>query len=224
MTGPGLPSPFSTLLWTGGSERWKTIMGEEVIFRSLLGLILVSAISISGYYRRRARLATGVIPRGKEPPRLIALRLVFGVPLLLSLLAFLIRPAWVDWARFPSPVMARWSGVVIGIIAIPLVVWVMTSIGSNVSETVLTKPQHALITHGPYECVRHPLYGTGLLLLVSATLIASSWLIGALTIIAAIAIRYVVIPAEEAALIKRFGDDYIQYMDRSERLLPRLRG
>jgi protein-S-isoprenylcysteine O-methyltransferase Ste14 len=107
--------------------------------------------------------------------------------------------------------------------SVPLVVWVMKSIGPNISETVLTKREHILVTHGPYRWVRHPLYVTGLLLLISATLIASNWLIGTLTVVAAIAIRYIVIPTEEAALLEKFGDHYREYMMHAGRLLPNLR-
>jgi protein-S-isoprenylcysteine O-methyltransferase Ste14 len=48
-------------------------------------------------------------------------------------------------------------------------------------------------------------------------------LIGTLTVVAAIAIRYIVIPTEEAALLEKFGDHYREYMVRAGRLLPNLR-
>ncbi len=103
-----------------------------------------------------------------------------------------------------------------------LVYWVVASLGDNISETVLTKQEHELVVHGPYRWIRHPLYATGLLLLVSASLITASWFIGALTITAAAGIRWVVIPAEESALIAKFGDGYRDYMKRTGRLVPRL--
>jgi protein-S-isoprenylcysteine O-methyltransferase Ste14 len=192
----------------------------DTSFRLILGAILLAAVSISGFYRRRARAASGTIARRRESPRLIVYRLAFALPLLFSLLAFLIRPELVAWARAPLPAAARWIGVGLGVIAIPLVVWVMRSIGSNISETVLTKETHALVTHGPYRWIRHPLYATGLVLLVGATPIASSWLIGVLTVAAAAAIRFVVIPMEEEALIEKFGEAYREYMRRSGRLVP----
>jgi len=40
--------------------------------------------------------------------------------------------------------------------------------------------------------------------------------------LAAIMIRWVVIPREEAALQDRFGDGYRSYMRRTGRLLPRV--
>ena len=198
-------------------------MGTDETFRPILAMILVTAVGISGYHRRRARRTSGAIARGREAPRLIALRLALGLPLLFSLLAFLVRPGLVTWARAPIPESIRWIGVAIGVMSVPLVVWVMKSIGPNISETVLTKREHVLVTHGPYRWVRHPLYVTGLLLLISATLIASNWLIGTLTVVAAIAIRYIVIPTEEAQLLEKFGAHYREYMMHAGRLLPNLR-
>jgi protein-S-isoprenylcysteine O-methyltransferase Ste14 len=198
-------------------------MSAEQPFRWILAVILVVAISISGYYRKRARETGGTIARRQESGRLIALRLAFGLPLLLSLMAFLLRPGLIGWAKAPLPLWVRWGGAALGVTCIVLVVWVMRSIGANVSETVLTKEAHELVTHGPYRWVRHPLYAVGLLLLLSAALMASSWLIGALTAVAGIAIRTIVIPVEETALIEKFGDRYREYMGRTGRLIPPLR-
>ena len=198
-------------------------MSAEQPFRWILAVILVVAISISGYYRKRARETGGTIARRQESGRLITLRLAFGLPLLLSLMAFLLRPGLIGWAKVPLPLWVRWGGAALGVTCIVLVVWVMRSIGANVSETVLTKEAHELVTHGPYRWVRHPLYAVGLLLLLSAALMASSWLIGALTAVAGIAIRTIVIPVEETALIEKFGDRYREYMGRTGRLIPPLR-
>ena len=39
-----------------------------------------------------------------------------------------------------------------------LIVWAFQSLGSNLTDTVVTRRQHTLITHGPYRWVRHPFY------------------------------------------------------------------
>ena len=179
-------------------------------------------MSVSGFYRHRARLATGVVRRTQESGRLIAARIAIGLPILFSVLAFIVRPALISWSYVSLPTWARWLGVGLGGCCIALVYWVMASLGSNVSETVLTKSEHTLVTHGPYRWIRHPLYTTGLLLLTAFTLITASWLIAALTVAAGIGIRYVVIPKEESALIEKFGDTYRQYVEHTGRLMPRL--
>jgi protein-S-isoprenylcysteine O-methyltransferase Ste14 len=197
-----------------------TACAEEALFRSILAVILGASILISGYHRHRARRSGETIARRQEDRRLILLRLGFGLPLVLSLIGYLVWPPSVAWSRLPFPVEARWFGVALGSCGPPLVFWVMRSLGSNISETVLTKRQHQLVTHGPYRWVRHPLYSTGLLILVSATLITTSVLTGALTVITAVAIRLVVVPREERALLEKFSDEYRTYMSRTGRFLP----
>jgi protein-S-isoprenylcysteine O-methyltransferase Ste14 len=195
-------------------------MSGETPFRIALALVLVTAVAISGYHRHRARQSGERIPRRSESGALIAGRLAFALPLLVSFIVYVARPAWMAWSQLAVPAALRWAGVVLGAACIPLVYWVVSSLGSNISETVLTNRTHELVMHGPYRWVRHPLYATGLLLLASASLMMASWFVGALTIAAAVGIRLVVIPAEESALIAHFGDRYRDYMKLTGRLLP----
>jgi protein-S-isoprenylcysteine O-methyltransferase Ste14 len=192
------------------------------MFRWLILAILMAAVSISGAYRRRARVQAGTIRRSQEPGLLIAGRLAVALPLVTSILAYVVSPAAMSWASVPLPLWIRWTGALMGMLAIPLVWWVMRSLGRNVSETVLTKATHELVSTGPYRWVRHPLYSTGLILLLAMGLMSASWLTLGLVFIAAAAIRWVVIPREEEELIKKFGDRYRSYMSDTGRLFPRL--
>lgn len=192
------------------------------MFRWAMLAILVSAIATSGYFRRRARIEGGVIARREEGPILVAARALVTLPLLGALLAYLIHPAWMTWASLRLPAWARLAGLAVGIACLPFLVWVLRSIGKNISETVLTKPGHELVTAGPYRWVRHPLYTTGLALLVAFGLMSATWVLLGFALLAALLIRTVVIPREETALLERFGDGYRQYMRVTGRMLPRI--
>ncbi|MDH3208679.1 MAG: isoprenylcysteine carboxylmethyltransferase family protein, partial [Gemmatimonadota bacterium] len=117
-----------------------------------------------------------------------------------------------------------WVGVGLGILSVPAAYWVFSSIGQNVSETVLTKEHHELVTHGPYHWIRHPLYTMGLALLGGIGLMAANWFILLYCLVALIAVRMVVIPREESALIATFGDRYRDYMGRTGAMVPKLMG
>jgi protein-S-isoprenylcysteine O-methyltransferase Ste14 len=99
---------------------------------------------------------------------------------------------------------------------------VLSSLGKNVSETVLTKTDHALVTIGPYRWIRHPLYTTGMAMFTALGLVQESWLILSLAAVGLLLIHIVVIPAEERALVAKFGDRYRSYMTETGRMLPRL--
>jgi protein-S-isoprenylcysteine O-methyltransferase Ste14 len=124
------------------------------------------------------------------------------------------------WASLSVPTWVRWIGVALGVLVAPSVYWVFTTLGANVSETVLTKPQHQLVTTGPYRWVRHPLYTVGIALFVSIGLMAANWFILLWAGVALIAARLVVIPREEAQLVARFGDEYRRYRSTTGSLLP----
>ena len=193
------------------------------MFRWLALAILFGTIGVSGYYRRRARAATGTISRSREPLRLIAGRLLVALPLFGGVLAYIISPGVMAWSSYTGPEWLRWVGVALGFSAILSARWVLRAIGANVSETILTKPSHQLVTHGPYRWIRHPLYTTGVLLFAALGLIASNWFILAFALVALLSIRFVVVPMEERELIGRFGAAYEAYRARTGAMSPRLR-
>ena len=190
------------------------------MFRLLALFVLTGALAVSGYHRKRAR-GKAPIARAAEPRWLIAARLAISLPFLIVFLTWLVRPPVVAWATMPVGNWIRWLGLGIGLAAIVLVQWVLRNLGANVSETVLTKSGHELVESGPYRWVRHPLYSTGLLLLLALSLMAANWFMLAWTGIAACFFRLVVTPIEEQRLIDAFGDRYRAYQARTGRLLPR---
>lgn len=195
---------------------------NESVFRGIVALLLISAFSISGYYRRKAAQAGEVGPSAEEEglPLFLLLRgsglLVYG-----SIIAYIINPRWMRWSRLELPAWLRWLGAGIGTITLPLFYWLFNSIGENITPTVATKDTHALTTEGPYRWVRHPLYSVGSLFMFAISLIAGSWLIaaGGAGMLGALLLR---LPEEEARLIEEFGDEYRDYMQRTGRLIPKL--
>lgn len=195
-------------------------MSSESLFRLICLAVLVLNISVSGYYRRKARQDGGAISRRAEEGQLIVLRLLVTLPLLLAIFAYLIHPTWIAWARLDLPEWLRWVGAAMMIGTIPMVVWVMRSIGRNISETVLTKERHELVTTGPYRWVRHPLYSSGLTMLLGLALLTANVFIAALVLVVWFMIVTVIIPREENALVDLFGLSYESYKSRTGRLLP----
>jgi protein-S-isoprenylcysteine O-methyltransferase Ste14 len=117
------------------------------------------------------------------------------------------------------PPWLRWLGVVAGGLCSVLMYWTLSSLGRNLTDTVVTRAQATLVTHGPYRWVRHPFYVTAALLMLSATVLTANWLIGvsSLLVLGLLAIRT---PKEEQMLIARFGEEYRQYMASTGRFFP----
>jgi protein-S-isoprenylcysteine O-methyltransferase Ste14 len=192
------------------------------MFRWFALAAFVGCLGISATYRLRARQQGETIARRRESPMLITGRAVVALPLFVAILLYLLNPRWMAWAEFALPAWARWVGALLGLVAVPAAWWVFTSIGRNVSETVLTKRDHALVTTGPYRWIRHPLYTTGAVLLLAIGLMAANWFVLLFALVAIVALRLAVIPVEERELVNKFGDEYRRYMARTGRLLPQL--
>ncbi len=194
------------------------------MFRWLILAVLLSALTVSGYHRARARVGGETVARRREGPLFLALRALMALALFGAILAHVVSPEWMAWASFNVPQTVRWIAFVLGVLTVPAVHWVLSTLGRNVTETVLTKERHELVTGGPYRWVRHPLYTTGLTLFLALGLMAGSWFVLLATGIAFAVLSGLVIPREEQALVAKFGERYQGYMQRTGRLVPRVGG
>ena len=158
-------------------------MENESLFRWVAVAIFALNMAFAVYFRRRARRSSGTIPRKAEGTPMVILRLAVAFPLYGALLAYMIHPPWMAWSAVPIPPWLRWIGAALGLVTVPLIIWTLQSIGSNVSETVLTKQEHELVTHGPYRWVRHPIYSVGSLWLIAFVLLTANAFIAVMTLL-----------------------------------------
>jgi protein-S-isoprenylcysteine O-methyltransferase Ste14 len=196
---------------------------NENVYRWMALVIFLAGTGISMYYRRRADREAGdekISLQSEGLPLMLALR-VGGIALWLGVFAYFINPAWMAWSQVELPVWLRLSGAALGIVTDGLIYWVFSSLGNNVSPTVVTRKRHQLVTSGPYRWVRHPLYTVGFLSYMAFALLAANWYVAILAVVALILLSLRV-PAEEEALIARNGDAYRDYAKRTGRFLPRL--
>jgi protein-S-isoprenylcysteine O-methyltransferase Ste14 len=196
-------------------------MYEDLVYRGLTLALLSLIFGISATFRRRADREGGAL-QGENGLRLVVVLRLLSLLILLPLLGYLINPTWVSWARLDLPTWARWLGAAGALVAAPLAVWVLSSIGTNISPSHATRAGHQLVTHGPYRWVRHPLYSTGLLFCVSISLLTALWVLGVGMLIP-LAVLLWRTPQEEARLVATFGDEYRAYMQRTGRFFPQLR-
>ena len=154
---------------------------------------------------------------------MLLLRLLFAAPLYLAFLAYMMNPDWMAWSSFPLPAWSRWLAACVGLGVAPMLYWVVSSLGRNISETFLTKEHHVLITYGPYHWVRHPLYSIATIALISLSILAANWFMLVMGVLMLIVVSVLIIPREEAELLRKFGVAYGEYRERTGRLTPRLR-
>ena len=196
-------------------------MDTENVYRFVGLFNFVVGVGISIYYRSKANRQGGRVSTSAERKFVLYMRIVGGLFLWLSVLTYLINPGWLAWSSLGFPAWLRWTGAAVGFVSVGLIYWVFSSLGLNVTPTVVTRPDSQLVTRGPYRWVRHPLYTVGFLSFFGFFLLTGSWviLLGVLLTIPFLILRT---PQEEEHLIQRFGNDYRTYMQRTGRFLPKL--
>jgi protein-S-isoprenylcysteine O-methyltransferase Ste14 len=196
-------------------------MRSESPFRIALLVIFGLTVTVAAYHRHQAASSGEKISHKEEGYLFASVLRFIGLALWISTFAYLVYPPLVQWASIPLPAAVRWSGVVVGALCSTLMFWTLTSLGKNLTDTVVTRVDATLVTSGPYRWVRHPFYVTTGLLMASVTLLTANWLIGvcSLLVLTLLAVRT---PKEEQMLIERFGQKYRDYMARTGRFVPRL--
>jgi protein-S-isoprenylcysteine O-methyltransferase Ste14 len=200
---------------------WKYSLGEANMFRVFGAVLFLLGFGISFYYRKKSETESEPVSFKEEGLFVMITLRMAGLAMWLSVILWLINPAWMTWSQLDVPRSLRWVGVALGSVCLPLTYWLFSSIGSNITQTVETRANHELITVGPYRYVRHPLYSVGMTMFFSFALIAGNWFIALATAMVFVMLL-IRLPKEEAKLIERFGDDYLIYMENTGRLFPRI--
>lgn len=194
---------------------------NENVFRVLAGVILVTGMAISCYFRLQADKASGEkLSRAADGKTLMRIIQCGGLVLWSSPFVYLINPAWMAWSKIGLPVAGRWLGAAMGVLCVAGLYWLFRSIGNGITPVSATRPDHQLVTDGIYRWVRHPLYTIGSSLFVSFGMLADNWFIMLLGVLAFV-VMAIRTPQEEAKLIQKFGDAYREYMKRTGRFLPK---
>ena len=197
-------------------------MGEEQPFRVLLILFFALFLPIGIYHRVKSEAPREKLDRRQEGLFILATLRPLGAAMWIGVIAWMINPGWMGWSRILLPETVRWIGVGVLVGAIALMIWTLRSLGPNLTDTVVTRRQHTLVTRGPYHWIRHPFYVCAALLVIGLSLITANWFLmlsgGIVLVLLVIRTR-----TEEANLVARFGDDYRRYMKRTGRFFPRMR-
>jgi len=196
-------------------------MNHDHILRVALIVVFLIILPIGVHHRLESQATREKLDRRQEGLFILATLRPLGAVFWLGLIAWMVNPAWMAWSGVSLPVWLRWTGVAVAVIAGALLVWTFRSLGKNLTDTVVTRRQHTLVSHGPYRWVRHPLYVSAALLTMAMSLIAANWFLSA-TGVVLLCLLILRTRTEEQNLVARFGDSYRTYMERTNRFLPRI--
>lgn len=197
--------------------------------------LLIVALTVSAYWtgvgamivrvRRHRHVDAGLVP---EQPRERAMWLLF-VPIVLAWIALPwvalhAHGAWLavpDVARAePAYAALRWVAAGVAVLAFLATSRCWKRMGDDWRMDA-SRDNTALITDGPFQRIRHPIYAFSILLMLATAVVLPT------PILLAMAVLHVVLMHakarnEEAHLAALHGDAYARYVARTGRFVPRL--
>jgi protein-S-isoprenylcysteine O-methyltransferase Ste14 len=196
-------------------------MENDHVYRTFLLVGWVVLLPFAAYYRLKSQSTREPLDRRQEGLFILATLRPTGIACLIGVVTYLVSPARMTWSSVPLPVWLRAAGIGLWFVACALLVWTLRSLGPNLTDTVVTRKAHTLVTTGPYRWVRHPFYDSVYLMLVATALVAANWfiLLTATVVFGLLAMRTA---AEERHLLARFGERYRAYQAATGRFVPRL--
>jgi len=188
------------------------------IFQSQTQTTTQKRIKQKGEYRKTSNRARSVTTSSQtekaDKPFVVSATFVF----VLALLAV----AW-DFVYLQGMVyrinITAVTGLVLFVIGIVIRAVGKRTLGKYYSYGLRIIPNHKLVTRGIYKHVRHPITLAAMMYDAGIPLIFSS-VYGFLLMLGLVPLFLYRIRIEEKMLVKRFGDEYCEYMKRTKRLIP----
>jgi protein-S-isoprenylcysteine O-methyltransferase Ste14 len=109
-------------------------------------------------------------------------------------------------------------GLVLFALGLGFAIWARVHIGRNWGTPMTQKDDPELVTSGPYNLVRHPIY-SGILVAGVGTAVALSWVWLTAVVVAGIYFVYSA-TVEERFMTQQFPDTYPQYRRSTKMLVP----
>ena len=195
-------------------------MNVEILCKIVLIVVftLFSVIRIRyQYLATRARLRT-VIVESKRYSIFLSILICYEVG---TLFLWLLYPQAIAFGRMDLALWLRYAGIILGIAALLLFVWVHQNLGKYFAIRLRMAEGHTIINTGPYRWVRHPMYTAFAILHIASFLLSANWFIGVtwtfgLTLILLLRVR-----REETMMLRMFGGHYALYMEKTGCFLPR---
>jgi protein-S-isoprenylcysteine O-methyltransferase Ste14 len=204
---------------------------NELLFRVAFATLWIVFATNLTWVRYSARERAGKQPSDQTARRERQLHIV-GLALFApfwfgGIILYIVLPSWIAFLSIPLPDWFRVIMIGVTALSIPFTLWAYRTLGKNWVHALepskfQQRKEETLVTSGPYQYVRNPIYLGAFTFIVALALVAANWLI-ILPALAVITVFYRQIEKEETMLTGRFGDEYREYVKRTPRLIPKFR-
>lgn len=188
----------------------------DMVFVAMVVLCFV--VRAPWEYRNKKLRATESRDNGKEKFNLL---LVFTGSATMPLL-YLATP-WFDSTNYPISLAQGLAGSAVAALGVFLFWRSHADLGRQFSPTLEVKEAHALVSHGIYSRIRHPMYSAAFLLAIAQLLLLGNFVVGPAFLLTFSILYFSRINQEEQMMLDHFGAQYAAYSKRTNRLLPMFR-
>lgn len=134
---------------------------------------------------------------------------VFGVSIPFAANGIALLPDWVYYV-----------GIGFMLAGIAFRQWAIAVLGRYFSGVIGVQKEQKVVESGPYRLIRHPSYTGVLIFLVGMGLAVQSWAVVLIdVVIFGIFYGYRMF-VEERVLVRELGQSYVEYMERTKRVIP----
>ncbi|MCL6506523.1 MAG: isoprenylcysteine carboxylmethyltransferase family protein [Bryobacteraceae bacterium] len=116
-----------------------------------------------------------------------------------------------------------WAAAALAMAAVALFAWSVSCLGVHFRIQAVVTGDHRLVTEGPYRLVRHPIYASLLLMLISNALLVARWESALAALALFIAGTEIRVRVEERLLASRMPAAFAAYRARVSAYIPFLR-
>lgn len=134
---------------------------------------------------------------------------------------FVVTP-WLDALNYEPWAAVQAAGIGVLLPGLWLFRRAHVDLGRHFSRTLEIHPDHALVTSGVYQRIRHPIYAAIFLIALAQGLLLPNWLAGPSGLVGFAAMYFARVRREEAMMQARFGPAYARHVAATGRLVPRL--
>lgn len=181
------------------------------------GLGLVIWYLIRYPHERRAR-RTPIARRAVDARELLLMTVsLTGLAILPMIYVVTNQP---KFANYPFQPAAAWLGTLTFAASLYLFYRTHRDLGRAWSVTLAIRDRHALVTHGVYRLVRHPMYSAFFLWALAQALLLPNYVGGLAGLVGFGTLFLGRVGQEERLMLATFGDEYRAYMARTKRIIP----
>jgi protein-S-isoprenylcysteine O-methyltransferase Ste14 len=193
---------------------------EQSMFKIFygIGFIMIFIIRLPNWWRAKTRR----IVVDRKTARDVALFAFLSVGVGALPLVYVFTP-WLSFADYRLPSWVGWTGAAIFALALWLLWRAHAALGPFWSDSLQRREGHPLITSGIYGYIRHPMYAFGWLLGIAQALLLQNWIAGLSGLVSFALLYFLRVPREEQMMLDQFGEEYRAYMNRTGRIIPRVK-